>query len=237
MGKTTINFGRDELVSFTTRLEKMGKYDLPIVVRQTLNNAAVNAKKYSIPEEFSKKFTQRNKSFIKSRTRFKLEKGSNISKMRSFAGIANLSDQATQDLAIQETGGIIEGRTLIPMDTARVGKSEKKQVRKSFRLRNINAYQRVKSGDQSGLMKAANVVGLGGYLIYGNTLFQIRKIVRVGSGAKKGNTFVKMIPLYSFKSGRSVRIQKKPFVRVAAVKEGKKLSSYFAQNAKRRLRK
>ena len=118
------------MVSFSNKLEKMGRSHLPVVVRQTLTSAAVNMKKKTMPEVFRKKFVNRNKSFLKSRSKFTPASGFEIASMKSHAGIMDKSDQATQDLAIQETGGIISGRTLIPMDPARVSKSEKRPFAK-----------------------------------------------------------------------------------------------------------
>ena len=237
MPQQLVNVGLDELVKFTHELEKIHRSAIHEDVRQTLNSAADNMKKETMPDEYNKTFTVRNKSFLRSRSGFKLASGFEVSGMESISGIIDKSDQATQDLAIQETGGVIGGRSLIPVDTARVGKSKSKQVRRGFRLSNISAHQKVRAGDQQGLLIAANRIGVGGELIYGHTLFQVQKIIRVGSGAKKGNTFVKMLPLYDYVEGRSVSISKRPFVKPAAIKEGKKLNQYFIEHAKKRIKK
>ena len=228
---TVINIGTDEVVKFTNKLEKMHRSHLPVAVRQTLNKAAVDMRNKSLPETYKKAFIQRDKSFLRSRSRFQLAQGFDISGMESKAGIAG-NDNTTRGLAMQSRGGAISNRAFIPMDTARTSDSHQKKVRKKARLSAIAIRHRIKAGDARQMIKTAYKTGVGGHLLYGDTMFEIRSIRRRGQ-----NSFIKMKPLYSYEKGRSVQVSKKDYVERAATMQGYKMNNNFAAFAQKRIMK
>lgn len=226
-----INIGSDDLVRLTNRLEKMHKSDLPVVVRHTLNRAAVEGRKKSLPKTYQKNFTVRNKSFLRSRSRFDLANGFDISRMQSRFGINDQSDRSTQGLAKQEKGGRVPSN-FIAMPDARVSKSPQKVVRKKNRLSNIAFRNRIKEGNRRKMIKSAYAAGKGGHILYGDILFEIRGFKRL----RNGNSFVKMIPLYNYQQNRKVAIKGTNFMREAGIMQTKELSSNFVDYAKKRIK-
>ena len=227
-----INIGTDELVKFTNRLEKMRKSDLPVVVRQTLNKAAFDMRKKSLPKTYKKAFTERDKNFLRSRSRVEMAQGFDIKSMESKAGIVG-NDITTRGLAMQSRGGTIPNRAFIPMPMARTSNSMQKKVRKKARLSQIAIHHRVREGNARQMIKTAWKTGAGGHLLYGDTMFEIRGIRR----QRGGNSFIKMKPLYSYEKGREVTVSKKPYVQEAAIMEGQKINKNFVAFAQKRIRR
>jgi len=220
------NIGSDALVRFTNKLEKMKKSDLPVVVRQTLNKAAVDMRVKSLPKTYDKAFIKRDKNFLKSRARFKLAKGLTISSMKSEVGLLRDGTPATKGLAKQETGGTLNKKTFIANDQARTGKSHTKKIARKSRLSNIRGLKKVRPNDKRGFMREAKRVGSGGHVLYGNTLFVI-------NSSKKQKIRAK--PLYSVKKGRAVNVKPRPFMRPAAAMQTARLSKNFAILATKRI--
>lgn len=223
-----VNIGTDELVRFTNRLEKMRKSDLPVVVRQTLNKAAVDMRNKTLPVAYKKAFIQRDKNFLKSRARFSLAKGLDIKAMKSSVGILPDNKPATTGLAKQETGGMLSRKSFIPTDQARTGGSKSKKIARRSRLSNIAGLKKVRKNDKRGFMREAKRVGRGGHVLYGNTLFEIKNPKRQKITAK---------PIYSFRKGRSVGVKPRPFIRPAALVQGSKLNMNFQKLANIRIKK
>lgn len=231
MANAFFNIGSDDLVQLTNRLEKMHRSDLPIIVRQTLNKAAVEGRKTSLPKTYNKAFTVRNKSFLRSRSRFDLAKGFNLNRMESRFGIIDQNDRFTQGLSKQEKGGSVKSN-FIAMPMARISKSEDKQIRKKNRLANIAFRNRIKDGNKRKMIKGAYAAGKGGYILYGQTLFEVRGFKR----QKNGNSFVKLTPLYSFQENRRVSVKGTNFVQNAGMAEAKQLNKNFERYAKQRIK-
>ena len=93
-----IDINTDAVVALTSKLERMGKNILPRVVGSTLNALAFEGRK-EIQRQYAKKFTVRNKTFIRAVTRVEKVTGFKVNKMISKAGIADvLKDYETNTL-------------------------------------------------------------------------------------------------------------------------------------------
>lgn len=225
-----IDINSDELVKFTNKLEKLHKSGLPVAIRQTLNKTAFDTKKNTIPKIAKKKFAERKKGFVKKFTKVIPAKGFDVDKMKAKVGVYTHNEQAGDDLAIQEVGGKIGGRSFIPMDTARTSNSNLKQVRKVNRIGslNINA-KRVKKNQKSRFIREAVKAGVGNSIIYGRTLFRVKSI------NNKRKRKLKLDPIYSYKKARVVEIQKTHFIRKSAMIQGKNMNKNFHKEAIRQI--
>jgi hypothetical protein len=239
----SINIDNSAVVSFTNRLEKMRKYDLPVVINQTLNNAAFDVKTKTMPSNASKEFTQRNKTFFRSTSKVKKSSGFNIKKMKSEVGFIGSGTKkgAVDDLEQQERGGSIE-RSFTPMKESRVGKTDLRQVKSANRLSKIKFIDARKSkgktkkqkfvaaaykSKETGISVLGNKVGKTG----ARTVSKIRSIKKV-----RGKLVIKRTVLYSFKEGRKVKIKSTNFMKKSSNESGGKLNKFFIENAKKRIK-
>jgi len=222
-----INIDNKAVVAFTNRLEKMRKSDLPVVINQTLNSVAFDVKKRTMPNSAKNNFVERNKSFFKSSSRVKKSSGFNITNMQSEVGFigSGTKKAAVRGLEDQERGGSIGARDFIPMNPARVGTSEQKQVRAGNRLKSIRNIDQLRN--KKSTLKDAFRLGAGAHIVLKDTLFLIKKVAR-------GN--VKLTALYSFKKGRSVKVQATHFMADASKDSARRLDRLFIENAKRRIK-
>ena len=194
-----LNINSDALVKFTNKLERIRKKSLPYAIRNTLNSIAFDVKTNTMLEQSEKDFTNRNKTFFKSKSKVQKAIGLDIDKMESVVGFyTDKKNQAVEDLEQQEHGGKIGGRSFIPLPTARVSNSNKKNVKKQYRLENINILHKIR--DRKHFYSVIYKVGHGKFILYRNVLYVVAEI----SGHK-----IKLTPLYSYKRGRSVNINKK----------------------------
>lgn len=237
----TLNINSSAAVRFTNKLEKMRKSALPSAVRGTLNKAAFNVKKDTMPKTTSATFKSRHPNFFKANSSVDMARGFDIKSMKSTVGFvsSNLkyNNKAVVELQQQEYGGTIDDRSLIPLDTARSGNDYDKPVRPSFRLKAIKGV--VDSEQERGVnrkqrfLKAAIKAGVKGY-VKGNlgrrTLFKINTIKRVG-----GKTVVIKTPLYSYAKGRRVSIGATGFMRSASLQSASRLEIYYEQEARRQI--
>lgn len=234
----TININSDAMVKVTAKLETVGRNALPLAVRGTLNTLAFDVKKRTLPKSAADTFTQRKPSFFKAFSRVNMAKGTDLDSMQSEVGFIDRglkSKQAVEDLEKQEKGGQIDGRTLVPLETARVGKSRKRMVSGKNRLGRIG--QAVDSAKASGknrqekFFKSMLFAGVGGAVI-GN--FEPRIVYRVTAIDKeKGKLRIKKTPLYSYDKGRSVKVDATRFSEMAANATVKETPDIWAKEGKR----
>lgn len=253
-----------ELIGFTKRLENLSKTALPNVVRKTLNDAAMDVKKTTMPES-SHVFTQRQKNFFTANSRVEFaQNSSSISNMQSSVGfmekgLKGENNYSVKDLEQQEAGGKIAGRSFIPTKNARIGNSNTGLVKAQFRLSSImekiaNAADFTGKNDRQKFIHAASFVGKGGFVIgtgeESNFVYYIAWIGRTdkrhsvskrGLGAamlnRKGNTVVNAIPIYSIEGGRNVNVEGTHFMEKASEKTTKKMEKFFIINAEERFKR
>jgi hypothetical protein len=221
------NINTDAAVVLTDRLEQLHRSALPTAIRQTLNSAAFDVKKITMLLESSQVFEQRNKSFLKAKSKVMMAKGFNLKSMRALVGFVGANkNQAVDDLEKQERGGTISSRSFIPIDTARISKSQNKAVKKSNRIGSIRNIDRVKS--KKLFIKQAVKTGVGGYIIYKGTLFQVKSISR-------GD--VKLLPLFSYEANRSVQVSATYFMKRATIASAEKMNRFYVEQANKQIKR
>jgi len=223
-----------EIVSFTNRLERMHKSVLPVSIRGALNDAAFIDKTKFIGERFGENFEQRRSGFIRSHTSFNKSPNTfDINKMVSEAGVIKGKSEAGDNLEKQEFGGTISGRDFIPMTPARTGRNKAKTVSKRFYLKNIKPKEGAKRTQNQQFIRAAFKAGKGGFVRYDDYIFLIKTIRK----PSRDKMFIKADPVYSYKRGRSVAVNKAPFIGPSGEKAAAMIPEYYIKQAERRLNK
>ena len=137
-----------EYKALKDRFERMHKSVFPRIVRNTLNDLAFDMKggkgrRGTIEARSRTEFEHvRSKTFIKSITGVNKATGYDINKMQSTAGVeAGIQNKtrAADGLAKQEDGTSIK-HEWVPLNSARVGKNEKKGVKSRARHKNMPDY-------------------------------------------------------------------------------------------------
>ena len=236
MLQLTIN--SNAVVAHASRLERMSRSALPVAVRQTLNSAAFDVKKTTMPAMAGKTFVKRKPNFFKANSKVDQAKGFEVNNMEATVGFTG-KDQAVEDLEQQERGGKIGGRAFIPLKQARVGSSWNKNVKAANRIsdiksRVIESKNAKGKNDKTRFVKSAIHAGKGGYVIGNNVkggnkfLFQIK-------GLKKVNrkTVVKAVPLFAVKKNRSVSPPATHFMRKASEQSADKMTVLFKNHAEK----
>jgi len=241
-----ININTSEIVEFTNKLEKMHRSDLPIAIRNTLNEMAFRMKGYSgkrgeIDKEAERQFDyRRNKTLFKAMTGVNKAKGFNIKTMSSEAGIINRSGRTdlAEGLAQQQKGGNVKSSTT-PLKKARTGKNIGKRVRKKDQHKSHGAPYEVKKRRGKRFVELAyrsertgrplQVTVRGGESLIG----RVRKIRRV-----RGKVDIKINWLYRKNKGSRVKLEKKrPFIDRAGMNTAKGMEKEFVRQAKIRITK
>jgi len=240
-----ININTDAVVAYTNRLEKLHRSDLPIAIRNALTKAALLTKKESLLKTTRDTFVNRNKTFFKAKSRFLPAKGFNIDGMKATIGMSDLrinsNDHAVRNLEEQEHGGTIGGRSFIPTDDARVGKSRNKNVAPRNRLNKIGLKNVLRVGRSVGknrdqrfvktVILAKRRFGARAYVLTNKILF------RVDSVSTGGSLKFKLTRLYSFKRARSVRVKPTNFMFRSAKIQANKMDIFYKIEAEKRIKK
>lgn len=220
-----LNINTDAAVVFTAKLEKLHRSALPVAIRQSLNSAAFDVKKDTMPKSAANEFTQRKKNFFRATSRVEMAKGFDIKSMSAKVGfIGGGTNQAVRDLEEQEYGGKIGGRAFVPLDEARVSKSYKRSISKRNQLKNIRGIDRIRNKKE--FYPKVNKVGTGGHILYKGIVFFVRNI----KGSK-----IDLTPLYSYKQGRSIKVNATMFMRSATLKSGNELEKFYQTEARKQI--
>lgn len=244
----TFNVNTNALVSLANRLEKIHRSDLPIAIRGTLTKAALLTKTESLPRSSGNRFVNRNRTFFKSKSRFRGATGFDVNQMQATVGMVDLrrngDDHAVRDLEQQEHGGIIKGRSFVPTDKARVGGNRAKNVAPRNRLGRITIRDVIRSGRSVGKTKEQRFIksvtlakkrfGAKAYVLTRTMLFRVD---RVGFNKRARRLNLKVTPLYSFKQGRTVKVKATHFMRQATMVQAKRLDIFFKNEAEKRIKK
>lgn len=240
MAKNVINIDSDNLAKLSNRLEQLSRTDIPRVIQKTLNNAALDMKTKTLINQTDKEFTNRRRNFFKANSSIEFAKRSkNINEIKSTVGFVSTklkgrNNAAVENLEQQERGGKIEGKSFIPLDTARVSGSYKRNVRSAARLTNVNKMIRAKNkrGKTPGqrFVVAANEAGAGGHVLSERgILWRINSLKRGRDGR------FKTTPLYSYESKRSITVKPRRFMEKSAYKSGGKLDEIYISEAKKQI--
>lgn len=247
-----LNINTNACIAFTNKLEKLSRSALPVAVRGALNKAAFDVKMNTMPKKANETFKKRKPNFFKANSRVEMAQGFNVNSMKSTVGFTSTNLQgannyAVKDLTQQEDGGLIKGRSFVPLDGARTGGYDT-PVRANARiskLKNIkNARNSRGKNVKEKFIRAVLAAGKGGYVISGRRqiLFKVdslRSSLKTNIKTKKqsGKFKVKLTPLYKFKKHGKVSVHKTNFMRVASLKAGQSIEKFFEAEAKRQISK
>lgn len=237
MSQRTFNIDTHEVAIHVNRLERMNKRAFPNAVRGTLNSMAFKTKKVEMPKE-AEKFTNRQRNFFRYFSRVEMARGNDIRMMRSTVGfVGGDKNQAVADLEQQEHGGVIKGRSFIPVDKARVSNSPQRNVRKKNRISGIGNVVVVKDAKHATakgkFVKSAIHAGVGGILLTSNALVRVKKLKRESRNRWKIQTEM----LYSFKKGRTVKVRATHFMKKASDRVQENGNKIFIKEAEFQLNK
>lgn len=234
-----LNINSDAVVSYTNTLEKLHKSALPVAIRETLNSAAFDVKKNTMPLSAKKSFIERQPTFFKANSKVDKSTGFNVNTMKSTVGffenklINGTTNYSINDLEDQEEGGTINMKTFIPTIYARKGNSKRGLVKPNFRLNKIrekgliNANKLPGKNERQKYLIAANKAGVGGFVIYKRMLWRINSL--------KQKSKVERTPIYSVSKGRNIKVKSTQFMKLASLKTAKNMTGYYLGHAKKQI--
>lgn len=233
-------------VAFTDKLEQLSRSALPNAIRNTLNRAAFEVKQVTIPISTKKHFTIRKENFFKANSKVIMAKGYDINTLKATVGFtptnAKYNNRSVEELFQQEFSGTISHRTYVPMRFSRSGGSLSGQVLPSNRVKNFGkiykASENVKGRtNKQKFILSAIAAGRRG-LVLGNAKNGREVLYRITSiRHQDGRTLVIKTPIYSHKSGRSVRINRTGFMKEASLASQRKLTKFYIAEAERQFKR
>lgn len=243
-----LNVNTDATVALTNRLEKLHRSDFPIAVRNTLSKAAFLTKKESLPKIADRTFVNRTKNFFRAKSRFIGAKGFNLKTMKAIVGMIDLrtssDDHAVRDLEQQERGGTISGRSFIPTDKARVAGNAGRNVAPRNRLSRLDLSNVVRTSDSKGKTRGQRFIksvilakekfGDRALVLTRNMLFRVNSL---GFNKRLKKLRLKITPLYTFESGRTVSVTATNFMRKSSLIQAKKLGIIYKIEAEKRIKR
>lgn len=236
----TLNVNTDALVRYANKLEKLSRSAFPVVVRKTLNSAAFDVKKNTMPMAV-RVFEKRDPNFFKANSKVLPAKGLNPKSMEAKVGFTSAklkggSNFAVKDLEQQEKGGLIKGKAFIPMDGARKGglSSKVKPSHRMSKIKNVVNSRRFSGNKKQRLIKAIHAAKKGGYVIGGATLGE-NTLFKVTGLTKKGK--FNLQALYDYQKGRSVKVKATNFMKIASTASSRKMDMFFIKAAKKQFEK
>lgn len=234
-----LNINNKAVKEQTDRLRTLHRSALPNAIRNTLNEAALDVKKNTMPESVKKSFIERSPTFFKANSKVDFATGYNVNSMSATVGffenklINGTTNYSIKDLEEQEDGGTINMKTFIPTVHARKGKTKKGLVKPNFRLNKIREKGLINANKLSGknerqkYLIAANMAGVGGFVIYKRMLW------RINSLRKKSK--VERTPIYSVSKGRNIKVKNTQFMKLASLKTANKMEGYYLGHAKKQI--
>ncbi len=138
-----LNINTEAARKFTNSLNEISKSAIPVSVRGALNDTAFDVKTNTMPRKAQDIFVLRQNNFFKANSRVEPAVGFNVNSMSAAVGfyenklVNSRNNYAVKDLEQQEDGGLIGGRSFIPLPAARTGNSNKGKVKSSLRITKI----------------------------------------------------------------------------------------------------
>lgn len=231
----------------TNRLRELHKSGLPVAIRETLNSAAFDVKKNTMPLSAKKSFIERQPTFFKANSKVDKATGFNTSTMKATVGffsnnLKGSNNYAVKDLEQQENSGRIGGKSFIPLPTARKGGTINGLVKPNNRLKKIRERGIINAKNSKGknikekFIKAAVAAGKGGYVISGKNKILFR-VDSYYSDFKSKKTKLKVTPLYTFKRKRSIRVKSTNFMKSASLQSANKMNKYYLAEAEKQIKR
>lgn len=246
MAGVFLNINSDAVVKFTNTLEQLHKSALPVAIRQTLNDAAYDVKKNTMPKEASRDFVKRTSGdFFKANSRVEGATGFDVYHMIAKvgfveAGLKGTNNFAVKDLEQQEEGGEIGGRSFKPLAGARRGNTMGGDVRPNLRISIVrNMLRRTSQTRGANWAQKAIITsiyaGVGGYVLddhkSASLIWRVDAISRIGR-----NTRIKRTDLYTFNKNGKAKIKTKThFMKKASLESGGKIERMYSVRAKAKI--
>ena len=228
MASAFFNINSKKTVVFADKLEQLSRTALPNVVRKTLNAAAMDVKKRTLPASAASTFTTRKKNFFRALSRVEFASGHSVNNMASKVGMMDTS-KAVDNLDEQERGGTIGGRKYIPVDKARISSSRNKLVRKKNKGVGTKTIVKPKAG--KGYWKSAAMKAGVGALIQGSfspIVFRIKRI-------KKSK--ISLEPVYMKRKTSTFTVKGTGFSSRAAYMSQSRMPQLFNWEAEKRFKR
>ncbi|MFX1295597.1 MAG: hypothetical protein ACFFD2_12200 [Promethearchaeota archaeon] len=242
-GINVIDVDSSEIVKFSNKLEKIGKYDLPVVARQTLNELAFRMKGLSgrrgeIDKEAERQFEHiRNRTLFRAMTGVQKSSGNNINSMFSMAGIIERPgrEKLAEGLAQQQEGGEIESGST-PISTARVGKNIAKRVKRSHYLNRLTPVDLRRNKGKRFIIRASTAFKNSRAIIF-KSRSGIDFVARIKSMSRTGGRLFNFELLFRLNENSVTLEKKRPFVNDAArnlMRQGQRI---FVEKAEKRIKR
>jgi len=234
----------DGAIQLTAKLEKLHRSAFPVAVRETLNDAAFKTKKL-VPKVAKSKFTTRQKSFFRAFSTVDKAKGFDLRSMKATTGInSKKGSDVAKGLEKQEFGGNIQGRKLIPVDTARVSKNSSKKVSSRNRFKGLGKTIRIKGGGNKGTRASHFVAAvfkaksLGGdnFILSSGGRGMLYKINRAKK-YKRGGLNMKVTPLYAYRNSKITSVSRSPFMEPSAKLASKEMGKFYEKQAEKQFKR
>ena len=227
----SLNVNTDALAKWSNEIDKIGRFNIPIAARRAINSTAFDVKKRTLIQE-TNIFTKRKPSFFKAFSQVKPARQLKLKDIKAVVGMTDRkrggqSEQAGRNMEQRQLGGTIGGRSYIPLENARIGKNEEKNIRKNYRISNVLSRRTLNTSKMRGnnprqkYAEALRRAKKGDIVIHKGVVFSV-------TGKAK------MTPIYTYQENRSVKAGKtSPFTRKAALKSQKLMESFYIKEAKK----
>lgn len=237
----TFYIDTSQVQQFTNKLRELHRSHFPIAIRQTLNDAAFDVLKTTLPDRFKNEFTIRNRSFLRSHSGVQKAEGWEINGMKSKVGITPNGSESAENLSKQEYGGS-ERRPFIYMDQARISKSKLKLVRRQnyFQGKRLihGTPNRKRSIKSQQVADAYMAIKLGALVLKNSKSGQVlMQVDSISQHVKSRRITIKEHPIASYQRGRNINIKPLHFLQRASETSARKMPHFFIKNAKRRIEK
>lgn len=220
-----------QIQKLANQLEKMGKSQFPVTVRQTLNSAAFGMKnKKGLPKEFDSRFEKRPKtSVIILASKAIAAKGFDVKTMKSTLAVVDVKNSrgVSKDIAKQETGKSIR-QSFVALPQARVSGSWNRQVQSKYRWEKVKARvnPRIRTDKRKFKKEAYYAKKTGKFIYYKDFIVEVTDIT-------KGN--VKLKFLYK-KLDKRYNPEHKGFMKKAGLDQVTKMNKYFIGHAIKKMK-
>ncbi len=241
-----IDINTDACVVMTNKLEQLHKSAFPSAVRGTLNRAAFDVKTNTLLKTVDEEFEKRQPNFFRAFSKVQVATGFNLSTMQAIIGMTPQglkggNNHAVDDLQQQEHGGTIGGRNFIPLNTARIGNSNSRNVKPGNRISNIKNVVSAKNNRSKNVkgrfLRSVFAANSGGYVLSERLKGRqiLWRIDSISSNARHRNLVIKKTALYTYDETRDVKIQATGFMEHASLESAHKIERFYNEEGKRQI--
>jgi len=246
----SFDVNNDAAIAYTTKLLSLHKSAFPVAVRATLNDAAFDMKKNTLPDSFRSHFVIRAPTFIKRFTSVQKANGFDVDTMSSAIGFVDQGEQkvdaAIRGIEDNEVGGkVTTGLAYLP--GSRVGGSADRAVTRKNRfskdniieiqnIYNITSRQRVGTTKSRFVASAIMAAKTGKFIKLRkdgrNYYIKVSKV-----SINKGKVDFTSKIVYASRNSSNKSIKATHFVEHAAGDTIKKMSDFYKKNAEKQFTK